>query len=96
MNKILDTKYVTGAGPITDKLLAAVLERLTSNEFREILSGKIVDPVTEIINEKIQPYIYVGMVMYFVLILLFCIIIIMLIKISKSTNRAVVCNCKYT
>ena len=73
-------KFATGIGPITDKILNSILDRFTSDGFKEKLTDKIVDPITNIINEKIKPYVYVSVGLYFIVIILLIVIIYLLIK----------------
>ena len=78
-----NTVFETGIGPTTDKILQTILDRLTTDKFREKLIDKIVDPVTNIINEKIRPYVYVSIGLYSVVIILLLFIIYLL---SKKKN----------
>ena len=82
-NNINNNKFETGIGPVTDRLLGTVIDRLTNSDFREILTDKIVDPITEIINRKIRPYVYVSIGLYTVVIVLLIIIIYLLMKKKK-------------
>ena len=89
-NKLMDNthcddnfKFQTGIGPMTDKILNSILDRLTSDSFKEKLTDKIVDPVTEIINRKIKPYVYTSIGLYSIVILLLLIIIYLLIVRKK-------------
>lgn len=75
-----ELKLETGIGPFTDGLLVSILDRITSGDFREILIDKIVDPITEIINKKIKPYVYISIVLYSVVIVLMIYIIFLLKK----------------
>jgi len=78
-------KIETGIGPITDKILNDILNRLTTDNFKEKLSAKIIEPLTTIINEKIQPYINISIGLYIIVIVLLLIIIYFLIrKIAKQ------------
>lgn len=60
----------SGMGPMTDKLLNGVLDAIS----KENVSQRF----TQIVNDKMQPYIYTGMSMYAVIIILLCVIIYML------------------
>ena len=76
-------KFATGIGPRTDHFLNTILDRLTSDNFKEKLIDKIVDPLTSVINEKIKPYVYVSLGLYFIVILLLIVILYLLIKKNK-------------
>ena len=76
----VNNKIETGIGPVTDRLLGTVIDRLANSDFREILTDKIVDPITEVVNRKIRPYIYAGVGLYTVLVVLLAIIIYLLMK----------------
>ncbi|AGC01860.1 hypothetical protein H012_gp603 [Acanthamoeba polyphaga moumouvirus] len=73
-------KFETGIGPMTDKILNSIFDRITTDGFREKLMDKIVDPITGIINEKIRPYIYLIIIMYIILVILLITIIYLLVK----------------
>jgi membrane-associated protease RseP (regulator of RpoE activity) len=79
-----NNKFHTGIGPVTDRLLNNIIERLSSHDFKEILTDKIVDPVTEVINKKIQPYVHISIALYSILVILLVIIIYLLLKKNKS------------
>lgn len=72
--------FNTGIGPITDKILNVILNRLTSDCFKEKLTDKIVDPITTIINEKIKPYVYVSLGLYGIILIMLIIIIYLSMK----------------
>lgn len=73
----------TGIGPMVDNILNTVLGRVTSGDFKERLTDKIVSPVTTMINRKIQPYLYLAGGLYLVLVILLLIIIYLLVKKNK-------------
>lgn len=79
-------RFQTGIGPVTDRILNSILDRLTTDNFKEKLIDKIVDPVTNIINQKIKPYVYMAMILYLILIVLLVIIIYLLVKKNKLNN----------
>lgn len=70
----------SGIGPMTDNILNTILDRVTSGDFKEQLTNKIVSPVIDIINKKIKPYLYVGIALYLLIILLLLIIVFLVIK----------------
>ena len=70
----------TGIGPTIDRVLAMILDKFTGGNFKELLTDKIVDPITEIINRKIKPYVYVSIGLYSIVIILLIIIIYILLK----------------
>ena len=72
-------KLETGIGPTVDRILNSLLDRITSDAFREKLAHRIVDPMTGIINQKIRPYIYTFIVLYAVIVLLLLIIIYLIV-----------------
>jgi len=77
-------KFNTGIGPITDRILNSILDRLATDSFREKLTDKIVDPITNIINQKIKPYVYISVTMYLIVIILLIVIIYLLVKKNKQ------------
>lgn len=73
--------FKTGFGPFTDSLINNVFDNLDTEKLRNKLTDKFVDPMYDIINQKIQPYIYVGITLYsIVIVLLFIIIYLLVIK----------------
>lgn len=79
----INKKIETGIGPITDKILGAVVDKINTNEFKEMISDKVVEPITVIVTKKIQPYIYLASFMYFVLFLMLALIIYLLMNKRK-------------
>lgn len=75
-----NSRLETGFGPMTDKILNVFLERITSNNFKELLTDKIVSPVTQIVNEKIKPYVYISLALYMIIIFLLLFIIYILLR----------------
>lgn len=76
-------RFSTGIGPRVDKFLNGIIDKISTDEFRENLSNKIVGPITDIVNQKIKPYIYIGIGLYVILLVLLLIIIYMLYKKNK-------------
>ncbi len=76
----IDNKIETGIGPITDRLLANILNRISNGNFKELLTDKIVEPITGIINQKIRPYIYISILLYILVIVLLIVIIYLLVR----------------
>ncbi|XWV26501.1 hypothetical protein QJ857_gp0568 [Tupanvirus soda lake] len=74
------SRFETGIGPVTDRLLGTLLDKLTGGDFKDILTDKIVDPITEIINRKVKPYVYISIGLYSIVIILLALIIYLLIK----------------
>lgn len=85
-NENNDIKFQTGIGPMTDRILNTILEMVTADKFKEKITDKVVYPVTEIINDKIKPYIYMAAGLYCVLIVLLIVIIYLLISARKHNN----------
>lgn len=77
-------KIETGLGPITDNILKTLMDKLVGDEFKELLSDKIVDPVLQLVNAKIKPYIYGS-------IFLYVIVIILLLMIYFKKNKCQKC-----
>lgn len=65
----------TGMGPMTDKMINDLLNNCNNNIVKDLISNKLIDPITEIINRKTQPYIHFGIGLYVTVIILLCIII---------------------
>jgi len=70
----------SGFGPITDRILNNFYNFLTNKEFQDKVSNKLVNPLTQIINDKMKPYMYISIVLYGIIIVLLITIIYMLKK----------------
>ena len=77
-------RFETGIGPVTDNILNTILDRLSSDGFKEKLTDKIVDPVTTMINKKIKPYVKISIGLYSIVIVLLCIIIYLIMSKKYS------------
>jgi hypothetical protein len=73
-------RFSTGIGPMTDRLLNTVFEKLSSDNFRQNLEDKIIDPITDVVSKKMRPYIYTSIVLYIILLILLIAIIVLLIR----------------
>lgn len=69
----------TGIGPMTDRILNNIVNKVTSGDFKELLTDKIADPIMIVINKKVQPYLYGALLLYVILIILLCFIIYLLL-----------------
>ena len=76
-------KFQTGIGPTTDKILNYIIEIVTADAFKEQITHKFFDPMTEMINSKVRPYIYMSIGLYALVIILLLIIIYFLITTRK-------------
>jgi len=74
------TDFESGFGPFTDRILNKIFDVVTNKDFQEKISDKLVTPLTQIMNEKIKPYIYLSIILYGIIIVLLFIIIYMLKK----------------
>jgi len=75
--------FQTGIGPVTDNILNAILDRFTTAQFQGKLLNKIVSPLTNVINEKIKPYVYISIGLYVFIVLLLFIIIFLVVRKKK-------------
>lgn len=80
-----NSKFQTGIGPTTDKIINYILEVVTADSFKEKITSKVVDPVTEMINSKLKPYLYMSIGLYALVIILLLIIIYLLL--SNRSHR---------
>lgn len=76
----------TGIGTMTDNFLNAILDNLTSDNFKGQIRNRVVDPIILEVNNRAKSYICMGAFMYFILIVLLVIIIVMLSKLLKKTK----------
>lgn len=77
-------RFSTGVGPITDKIINQAFERVNTTDFKEKINTNIVDPLVQMINQRLQPYIHIGAVLYAIIVILLLVIIYLLI--SKKNN----------
>jgi hypothetical protein len=75
-----EDSFETGIGPITDRILYAVVNKLNKLDYSNILADKIVEPVTVIVREKAKPYIYTCLVLYGIVVILLLMILCILMK----------------
>lgn len=78
-NKNNETFHLqTGIGPMTDKFLNSILEKINSDAFRKRVGDAIIGPFSDTIDKKVKPYICTMFSIYGVVILLLLIIIYLL------------------
>lgn len=65
----------TGIGPLTDNIFNSLLDRVTTDKFRERLTNQIVDPTIDMLNHKLRPYINMAIAAYVLLVVLLIVII---------------------
>lgn len=70
----------TAIGPVSVNILQKFFDKLSNSYFKEILNQKILDPITHTINDKIRPYVYIGLILYIIIVALLVVIIILLLK----------------
>lgn len=73
-------KLKTGMGPITDRIINELIDGFAIDNYQDKINNKFVDPITEIINRRVQPYVYLSGGLYVVIIILLCVIIYILIN----------------
>lgn len=72
-------KLKTGMGPVTDRIVNELIDGFTIDAYQDKINNKFVDPITEIINRRVQPYVYLSGGLYIVIIILLCVIIYILL-----------------
>jgi len=72
-------KIQTGVGPMTDNFINSIIDKINSDNFKKNISDKLLDPLSLAINQKIQPYVQLSMVLYGVVIVLMVVIIYLLL-----------------
>lgn len=78
-----NSRYET-IGSMINKILSAIIDKINTGDFREVMADKIVDPIKDSIQKKVRPYIYLGASMYLLLVILLVIIIVILLKNKKK------------
>jgi hypothetical protein len=76
-------KLKTGMGPVTDRIVNELIDGFAIDDYRDKINNKFVDPITEIINRRVQPYVYLSGGLYIVIIILLCVIIYILLHKKK-------------
>jgi hypothetical protein len=71
-------KFETGMGPITDRILNELINGISIDTYESRINDKLVDPITRIINKRVQPYMYLSAGLYIIIIILLLVIIYML------------------
>ena len=74
----------TGIGPMTDRFLSNIVNKLSNKNFQDMVSKKIVDPVMLVVVKKMQPYIYMVLLLYAILLFL---IIYMIYKLNIINKK---------
>jgi len=77
-------KFETGMGPMTDSILNLILEKISTTNFREKLTDNIMCPISQMVNQRIRPYVYISVVLYCIIIILLLAIIYLLLKKNKQ------------
>lgn len=79
--------FQTGMGPITDRVINAVADKLSSEDVQKTLTTRVIEPITVVVQEKIRPYLYVGFIFYLVLLILVMVILFMVIRSYKAVQK---------
>lgn len=82
----VQNKLKTGMGPVTDRIVNELIDGFTIDAYQDKINNKFVDPITEIINRRVQPYVYLSGGLYIVIIILLCVIIYILVH-KKTPNK---------
>lgn len=69
----------TGIGPTVDRILNTIVQRLSSDSFRQKISDELVDPLTEKVQQRVRPYVYGALLLYAILVILLLVIIYLLL-----------------
>jgi len=78
-SKSPNPKTPVGLGPVTTNFFRNLLNRL-NNDHKNTLTQNLIDPMMDIINQKIKPYIYVSIGMYLLIVLLLVYLIWLILK----------------
>jgi hypothetical protein len=70
----------TGFGPMTDSILNAIIDRLSSGNFKEKITEKIINPITDVVTNKLKPYIWVVLILYALILVLLIYIIFLSLR----------------
>lgn len=69
-------KIETGMGPITDKVITDLIEKFSTEGYRD----KIIELITQTLNQKIRPYLYVTTFLFVIILTLILFIIYILLS----------------
>ena len=76
--------FASGLGPITDKILNGMFDAITNRDFKDKISDKLINPLTQIVNDKIKPYVCMGVFLYSIVFIMLLIIIYLLYTKNKK------------
>jgi hypothetical protein len=68
-----------GLGPATTNFIRNLLNKL-NNEQKNTITHNLIEPVMDIINQKIKPYIYISIGMYLLIVILLLFLIYLTMK----------------
>lgn len=69
----------TGFGPMTDRIVSGLIDGINIEDHKDKIYDKLVEPLTRMINQRMQPYIYYSAGLYLLVIFLLLIIIYILL-----------------
>lgn len=78
MSDVVKDFTMTGLGPRTDRLVSYALEKALNDDVKNMITSKLVDPLTEYIFSTLRPYLIGACVAYVIVILLLAYIIYLL------------------
>jgi hypothetical protein len=70
----------TGIGPTTDRMVNGIISACTTPEVKNMLTDAVINPITDIVNQKMRPYVNICVALYFAIIVLLCINIYMIYR----------------
>lgn len=73
-----NTDLKTGIGPFTDSIVNGFIKHLTSEDVKNKIVDRVIEPLIEVVNERMQPYIYLVSTLYMVIVILLIAIIVLL------------------
>lgn len=60
----------TGLGPRTDRLLSHAIERAMKDDVKNLITNKLLDPLSTYVYQTVKPYLIAALVAYIILIML--------------------------
>jgi hypothetical protein len=70
----------TGLGPVTDKIISDLLDKFTIEKYQDRINDGFIDPLTQLVNQRLKPYVYFGGVLYIINVGLLLLVIYLLLS----------------
>lgn len=80
MSDLVKDFTMTGLGPRTDRLVSYALEKALTDDVKNLITSKLIDPLTSYIYQMFKPYLIGACIAYLIIILILLYIVYLLRK----------------